>query len=75
MTMEEYRDSPMVSWPLRKADCCQESDGAVAVLVTSQARAADLRQRPVRIRAAALNSRADIEAWLDDALDRGIDPL
>lgn len=53
MTMEDYMTSAMVSAPLRLFDCCQESDGACAVIVTSAERAKDLRQRPVYIMAAA----------------------
>ena len=53
MTMEDYLNSPMIAKPLRLFDCCQESDGACAVIVTSAERARDLKQRPVYIMAAA----------------------
>ena len=39
--------------PLRLLDCCQESDGGVAVVLTSAERARDLRQKPALVRAAA----------------------
>ncbi len=42
-----YRASPMVSDPLRVADCCLISDGACAFVVTTEERARDLRARPV----------------------------
>ena len=58
-TLEDYEASPWVSWPLRRADCCQESDGSVAFLVTTEERARDLRSRSVHIRAAAQSSGAD----------------
>jgi acetyl-CoA acetyltransferase len=53
ITLEDHQNSRWIIDPLRLLDCCQESDGGVAVVVTSLARAQDLRQPPVRIRAAA----------------------
>ena len=53
MTMEDYMNSPMIAEPLRLFDCCQESDGACAVIVTSEERARDLKQPPVYIMGAA----------------------
>jgi acetyl-CoA acetyltransferase len=53
MTLAEHQASPMVADPFRLFDCCLESDGACAVLVTTAERARDGRRPPVEIRASA----------------------
>jgi acetyl-CoA acetyltransferase len=59
ITLEEHQASRMIVDPLHLLDCCQESDGAVALVVVSAKRARDLRQRPAVIAAAAQGSAAD----------------
>jgi acetyl-CoA acetyltransferase len=49
ITIDDYFDSPMIVDPFRLLDICPESDGAVAVLVTSGELAKDLRQPPVSV--------------------------
>jgi len=56
VTLAEHQASRWIAEPLRLLDCCQESDGAVAVVVTSLDRAQGLLQRPAVIRAAAQGS-------------------
>lgn len=60
ITREDYLASKMIADPFRLLDCCQESDGAVAVVITSAARARHLRQKPVLIRAAAQASPSGV---------------
>jgi len=49
LTREDYFAAPMIADPLCLFDFCLESDGAIAVIVTSAERAADLRQKPVLV--------------------------
>lgn len=53
ITLADHQASRWICEPLRLLDCCQESDGAVALVITSAGRAADLRQKPVIIKGAA----------------------
>jgi acetyl-CoA acetyltransferase len=50
LTREAYLESRLVADPLRLYDCCQETDGGCALLVTSPERARDLKQPPALIR-------------------------
>ncbi len=58
MTLDDHRVSRLVADPLRLLDCCIESDGACAIVVTSAARARDLLQPVVKILAGAQASGA-----------------
>jgi acetyl-CoA acetyltransferase len=59
ITLEDHQASRWIAEPLRLLDCCQESDGGVALVVTSVERARHLRTPPAVIRAAAQGSGAD----------------
>jgi len=59
ITLEDHQNSRWIVEPMRLLDCCQESDGAVAVVVTSPERARDLKQKPAMIRAAAQAMASD----------------
>jgi acetyl-CoA acetyltransferase len=52
LTMEEYLDSRIISTPYKLYDCCLESEGACAVVITSAENAEGLEQPPVRIESA-----------------------
>ena len=52
LTLEQCLQARPIADPLRLYDCCMESDGACAVIVTSLERARDLRTKPVEILAA-----------------------
>ena len=49
---QQYFSAPMIASPLRRLDCCLETDGACALVITSATRARQLPQTPVFIHSA-----------------------
>ncbi len=53
ITIEDHQSSRIIAEPYHLYDCCQENDGACAVVVTSAERAKSLKHKPVYIMGAA----------------------
>jgi acetyl-CoA acetyltransferase len=61
ITIEDHQASRLVVDPLRLLDCCRDTDGGVAVLVTSTERARDLRSKTVVV--LGVGSGHNIRNW------------
>jgi len=59
ITLADHQESRWIAEPLHLLDCCQESDGGQALLVTTLDRARDLEPTPAVIAAAAQGVAAD----------------
>jgi acetyl-CoA acetyltransferase len=62
LTLEEHQRSRIICDPLRLYDCCQETDGGCAFVVTTPERARDLSQPGALIRGIAQGSADDQES-------------
>ena len=77
LTLEEHQASRWIVEPfIRRWDCCLETDGGSALVVTSLDRARDLKQPVVRVHGAAqrhgINSRTAYDVYRSDD-DRAAD--
>jgi acetyl-CoA acetyltransferase len=59
ITLEDHQNSRWIVEPLHLLDCCQESDGGQALVVTSLERARDLKQPPAVVVGAAQGAGDD----------------
>ena len=62
MTMDDYLGARMIADPLRLFDCCLETDGALALVLTHAARAADLDATPAYVTGYAMGSGPELTA-------------
>ena len=61
LSLEEHQSSRMIVDPLRLFDCCQETDGGCACIITTPERARDLRHPAALIRGVAQAAGAEQE--------------
>lgn len=69
ITLADHQESRWIVEPcIRLFDCCQETDGSVAIVLTSASRAADLRQPPVLVAAGGIAGLFEAEIATDHYL-------
>jgi len=68
ITVEDHQQSRLITDPYHLLDCCQETDVACALIVTTAERARDLRTRPVLISGAIGGSSNPVPDIVDTNL-------
>ncbi len=72
ITIEEHQNSRLVVEPLHLFDCCVQTNGGGAAIVTSLERAKDLKKQPVLISGMGQSHSAEfIEPWPEKTEHRG----
>lgn len=67
LSLEQYRKSPKIADPFRKEDCCLISDGGGAYLMTTAARARDLRKAPITVAGVGLGTSHTGMHWAEQS--------
>ncbi len=70
MTIEDHQASRLIADPYHLFDCCLETDGSIALVVTSAARARDTRQTPAVVLAGAQAAGPMPVEWMLGVDDR-----
>ena len=67
MSLDDYMDARMISWPLCLYDCDVPSDGSTAMIVSRADAAPDLRKPPIQVEAVgtAIHGRPSWDQWDD----------
>ncbi|MCU0272414.1 MAG: thiolase family protein, partial [Acidimicrobiales bacterium] len=67
LSLQDYLDARMITWPLGLFDCDVPCDGATAIIVSAPETAPDLPRPPVRINAVgtAIHGRPSWDQWDD----------
>jgi acetyl-CoA acetyltransferase len=63
ITIDDHQNSRWISYPYRLLDCCQQTDGGVAIVLTSAERARDMRHAPVYIMAGIAGVKETEHLW------------
>jgi acetyl-CoA acetyltransferase len=63
MTLEDHQNSRLVVYPLRLLDCCIETDGATAIVVSAADQARDCKHAPVYVMSAMAGEAPVANLW------------